>query len=483
VKGLAGALAALGLLAAGPAAAEPFSPAPWVADLDQLRDAMSLRYPNLDWAVERGMDLPATYARARSRLEAARDDYQARSALERFVKAFADGHFEIRWPAPPPPAAAAPRAEAQPPLCERLGWFEFGDNAIAPRLPGFRRLGAEGSPFTAGVVEVAGRQVGVLRVPLFEPQGFPALCDRLLAEAKLTPQSPCDETCQQKLSLKADVMFGEELRRQLAAVAAARPDVLLVDLADNGGGNDSALLLAKLVTDKPLRRPRAAFIRVPEITEELQARWTDVHAAAAAAKGPERAALQRFDAALARARTEATVACDRSGLWRGEAVACSALVDEPAYDGPLPVTAPGAPLPDWLEIAAPYARFGPAEPIWRGPLIVLVDWNSASATELFAAMLQDAHAALIVGAPTFGAGCGHVSGAGPVTLKNSGAVVSMPDCMRFRADGTDEVAGVQPDLAIGFRIYETPKQRLELLQRKLPEAVDRALAGGDRRSP
>ncbi|HVI34123.1 S41 family peptidase [Phenylobacterium sp.] len=474
---LRGALIAAALLLSGgtAAAAQPatFDPAPWVADLDQLRDAMTARYPNLEWAAARGMDLPAAYSRARARLGRARNDYEARRALDRFVEGFRDGHLELRWPRP---AASQGQAPAEPALCERLDYFDPDTPGIAPQLPGFRRVGAADALFTAGVVESAGRRVGVLQVPLFSYQGLPALCDRLIAQARLTPQSPCDDACRARLQTLAEGAFVQGLREQLEAVAAERPDVLLVDVAGNGGGDDSSVVLAKLVTDRPVRRPPAGLIRAEATAKELADRLAEAETGLRRSRGAERSALARFAAALQAAQAEARVPCDRGPLWRGEPIACTAIVMEPVYEGPLP--GPGAPRPDWVSVAAPQARFPAVEPVWRGPLLVLVDEGSGSSSELFAAMLQDAGAAVIVGAHTGGAGCGHMTSAGPVRLRNSGAQVTMPDCLRLRADGTNEVAGVDPDAPVGFLAGDTQRRRVELLAAALPHAV--AAAAGRR---
>ena len=472
---LRGALIAAALLLGGaPAEAQPaaFDPAPWQADLDQLRDAMTERYPNLEWAAARGMDLPAAYSRARARLGRARSEYEARRALDRFVEAFRDGHLELRWPRPAGPSSDA--AAAAPPLCDRLDYFDPEAPGIAPRLPGFRKVGAPDALFTAGVVEAAGRRVGLLQVPLFSHQGLPALCDRLLMQAKLTPDSPCDEACATRLRTLAEAAFVDGLRTQLEAVAAERPDVLLVDVAGNGGGDDSSVVLAKLVTDKPVRRPPAGLIRAEATAKELGDRLTEVDAGLRRSRGAERAALARFGAALRNAQAAARVPCDRAPLWRGEPIACTAIVMEPVYEGPLP--GPGAPRPAWVSVAAPQARFPAVTPVWRGPLLVLTDEGSGSSSELFAAMLQDAGAAVIVGAHTGGAGCGHMTSAGPVRLWNSGAQVSMPDCLRLRADGTNEVAGVAPDVPVGFLAGDTDRRRVELLAAALPRAVAAAVA-------
>src|SRR5438128_1845328 len=102
---------AISLLAWGTAAADARTEG-WVADLDQLRDALTARFANLEWQAERGLDLPAVYNQARRRLEAAQDEAGARRAIERFLQRFADGHLDVRWPvaaiAPSPAAPAAP---------------------------------------------------------------------------------------------------------------------------------------------------------------------------------------------------------------------------------------------------------------------------------------------------------------------------------------------------------------------------------------
>jgi C-terminal processing protease CtpA/Prc len=90
---------------------------------------------------------------------------------------------------------------------------------------------------------------------------------------------------------------------------------------------------------------------------------------------------------------------------------------------------------------------------------------------LFAAMLKDNGAATLIGTPTYGSGCGHMNGGVWVTLENSGGRVSLPDCARFRADGTNEVTGIVPDVLVPWRgldsRYQRAKKTLQILEQTI----------------
>ncbi|WP_170319550.1 S41 family peptidase [Polyangium spumosum] len=115
--------------------------------------------------------------------------------------------------------------------------------------------------------------------------------------------------------------------------------------------------------------------------------------------------------------------CDRAPLWRGEKV-CSIFSDTP-------------------ETTTLEGRGA-----WKGPLFVLTDRGTGSASEDFVAWFKDNGAATILGARTAGAGCGYVNGGGRFALREIGFDVHMPNCARFRADGTNEVEGITPDISL-----------------------------------
>ena len=63
--------------------------------------------------------------------------------------------------------------------------------------------------------------------------------------------------------------------------------------------------------------------------------------------------------------------------------------------------------------------------------------------------------------------------------KNCGGVLELPDCVRFRSDGSDEVMGVQPDVLVGLRREDGGHRRALLVTAKLPEVLERAMASAN----
>lgn len=172
------------------------------------------------------------------------------------------------------------------------------------------------------------------------------------------------------------------------------------------------------------------------------------------------------------AKREAERRCPPRGdpacSWLGEAGYATGLV------GRLPAGAFGD--AEWGPWVFNPAQYPYREGAWHGPVLVLTDQETWSAAEQFAALLQDNRAALVVGARTGGAGCGHTWGGTPTRLPNSGATLKLPDCARLRADGSNEVRGIIPDLILPWRANDGRAFRARLLEAALPEAGRRARA-------
>jgi hypothetical protein len=452
---------ALAILA-GTAPAHAYDAGAWRTDFVQLRKELAAAYANLDWAVEaRRMDLPALSARTEAQLAQAASDDEARRILERFLAEFGDGHLGIDWP-PPEPPAPPPSSPAPAPArsCADLGYRAWRDKGMDFGAAGnYEPLAGEASAsFPAGILTTPkGAQLGILRIPLFMDAAYPEICEKLHS-----PAAACDDECARRLSDEVNRRMSRTLATQLAGLAGKRVDAIVIDITGNGGGSDWAEAAARIVTAPGMAAPRMSFIRHPHWVRELGLRLRDVEADLQRGDLSEelRASLLAARATLAEAKRIAAEPCDRAAVWRGE-IACP-LVGPPMLRSTGALGAPPrASLAGLQSDHALYmlSRYEFTEGVYRGPLAVLVNGGTASAAELFAATLQDNRRATIIGTPTYGSGCGYTSGGIAIRLPRSGARVKLPDCVRYRADGTNEVEGVEPDVLVPWRVGLSPHQR------------------------
>lgn len=450
-------------LAAAPALA--FDREAWLKDFAQLKAELAAAYANLDWAVEsRRMDLPGLADRVEGLLAKAESDGEARRLFESFLAKFGDGHLRIRWPKPEAPAGAAPAgdpAQTAARSCADLGYRRPRDEGLDfSALPRYRKLATpESASFPAGVLEtVGGKRLGIVRIALLMEGAFPEVCEQVHPAP-----APCDGKCEARIESEVGRRIGAALAAQLAALEKRGVHAIAVDLTANGGGSDWAEAAARIVTTPGLASPRMAFIRHPHWVEQFRMRLEDVERDLARADLPEgaRPALEKARAAIRESARVAAEPCDRNAAWEGRAT-CALVAREPAWHSTgLPETKPRF---DVSGLSADHvfyfpARYDPPEGAYRGRLAVLVDGDTASAAELFAATLQDNRRATIIGAPTFGSGCGYTGGGIAIRLANSRARLHLPDCVRLRADGTNEVEGIVPDVLVPWRAGLSRHQR------------------------
>ena len=480
---LAGILAAI-LLDAAPAPAQSpaFTPQPWLEDLAQARAAFDSKYANLEWLLtEREVDLDALFQRARVALGNARSEAEAVAIFNRLVQRIGDGHVNIEWPRrPSPPAAAtAPAARVAPAasgatregFCRARGYGPPANApGLAPTLAGYAPI-AEGDLLPAGTIPAGRGRVGLLRIAVFDPHGSTTLCADSVAALAIPVDRPCDEACDGRLITEAYRRLGLAMQDRLARLRAAGARVLVVDLTGNGGGSEWTEAAARMLSRRPLRSAPLGFVRGPH-WERL---WGGLAARlrTAAAESPaDRARLLGWAAEAEAAHAEARRNCPPRGdpgcPWLGRAGFATGLVGR----------APSGSFTgrDWAVHVFNPAQHTYRDGVWDGPVIVLTDQETWSAAEQFAALLQDNGAALILGARTGGSGCGHTWGGTPTRLTNSGATLKLPDCVRFRADGSNEVRGILPDQVLPWRANDGPGFRARMLEAALPEAIRRAEA-------
>lgn len=437
--------------------------AAWIDDFEKLKSHMAVAYANLEWTVERReLDLQTLNAQTLEALQDASSQRGARRAIERFLASFGDPHLRaerMQRPAPPRTGASNDETLLDPALSgddavDALGFRNgnLGFRLDLGSLPGFAPLPrADGNPFAAGVLTVAGgRRVGCLRIAEFGPDRYPEMGRRVWEDFRGQLQSPCGWRCQDEFWHAVSQALLEALAERVYDLRAANIDALLIDVTRNGGGTDWAGIAPRMLTAIPLECPPSGFIKHPHTTRRLEVRLErlDQVLQDPGLDATTRDLVFTGRQQLANLLQEGRAPCDRMPLWAGQRIDCSQIVRTSgcglfAY---LPPTR--TPHPEAGEILYTPLEWTYSEGVWDGPLLVLVDRHTASAAEQFVTLLQANGAALILGERTLGAGCGYTYGGVPIFLPHVQLLVRMPDCIRYRGDGENELAGIEPDIAL-----------------------------------
>jgi hypothetical protein len=462
--------------ASGRCAKAGFDPRPWLEDFDQLAAEMTAHYSGLEFAVQvRHMDLPSLRRETAAKLSQSCDDAEARQVVKKFLDSFGDGHLEVDWPASAAPKVESKQAESES-LCARLGYEKrvFKVGVDFSQLPQFGTVGVEEAGwFPGGILRLRDdTKLGVIRIAIFSEHWFPDACEQAVRQMNLADSTKCDEKCENTIEREAGNQLTAAIVRRSAQLQAAGASAILIDITHNGGGSNWVEGPPRVLSRVPLRESRFAFIKHEHWTKQLKDQLADVESDLKNGTGPKdvlQDAAARLRAGIARTQEP----CDRSRVWTDGTLPCSLLVtDVLSNGGILPYAEPRsfASLESKTTLFHPL-RYAYTESSERLPLYVAVDGDTWSAAEYFAAVLQDNGAATIVGEVTGGAGCGYTNGGIPTTLKNSHAAVKMPDCVRLRKDGSNEVSGITPDVLVPWSKHDSSYLRAEKLFQSLLSAV------------
>jgi C-terminal processing protease CtpA/Prc len=333
------------------------------------------------------------------------------------------------------------------------------------------------SAFRAGLVAWNGARVGLVRIKNFSMRQYPSECERTWSTSPKHARSDAKFD-----DLVTDAWF-TTLAAQLRRFRTERVDILLVDVGSNSGGNDSGEWTPRLLTPKAVRSARLLMSAAPV----AQTYFDEQIAAIKTAQGSDstaglQAKAQQSLAFFAAASADlANRHCDMSWVWQEQRAfdpqGCSRLIDAGFASGAVAEMAPSS-YRDRRAAAKIYwpATVDPWRGAWTGRVYVLTNATSYSAAEMFAAVMQDNAIAKIVGVRTGGDGCGFMEDTPPVVLPHSHLRFRMPNCVRLRADGSSEVAGIAPDLPIAAIDGESPRARAARL---LSTVVGDAKSSGD----
>lgn len=477
-----------------PACTQSFDRDAWLRDYAALKQALEKHYSNLAWfaSPESGVDLPALDRRTLAALKDARSDEDARSAILEFVRGFHDGHFS-QLPAVAAALKAKPARLADPTYsrqdsaggCAALGYAPDGDASFSARfesLPGFRLLAdGVGQPFRAGILTAGDPAVklAILRIPSFEEANNPSVC----VDAWQLPDvwSQDGKLIRRKLRETAEQNWYGAMAALLRKFKTEGAAAVLVDIGNNSGGDDSGDIAARLFTALPVHSAPLWMAQDQDASTKYFDEQLDALRDALKIDPANRDATQALAAFTSKKEKLAQPDCPMDWVWRErrswKSETCRRLIEAGSAGGPLAYLPPHAGLD--LRVAQALHWPAQAEPLWgawTGPLYVLTNNRTYSAAEMFAAVLQNNRAAKIVGVATGGDGCGFMNTPDPVVLPSSGLRFRVPNCVRLRADGTDEVAGVKPDIPILQAEGENARARAMRIFDELAADVKRSAA-------
>ena len=319
-------------------------------------------------------------------------------------------------------------------------------------LPGVQLL-SDGldSVFRIGLVETGGRKIGLVRLQMFRDRAFPQACRRAWAALRQAGTPITREA----VSEAAGTLWLAELAAQLNMLKTAGAQAVVVDVGANGGGDDSGDWIPRLFGTRPIASARLLIVDAPAGVPYLDEQIGDLTEALQSA--PTQKAKTDLDTALSsfKSRKAAIGAspCDLSWVWHERRtwreLGCRRVIDAGYADGPLPGLPAHAYGDPKTERALAWSTavqdlYG----AWPGPAYVLTDRRTFSSAEMFAATMQDNGVAKVIGTRTGGDGCGFMGEGAPLLLARSRLRFRVPNCIRLRADGTDEVAGITPDLPV-----------------------------------
>ena len=208
----------------------------------------------------------------------------------------------------------------------------------------------------------------------------------------------------------------------LEKVRKSKINALVVDLTNNGGGTNWVQRVTALLTKEKIICERRGFVKHSLHIKNFKELLEDV-------KRNSPNDQKRISAMEENIETASEV-CDLTPIWTKKSYKpnCS-LVGYRKDD------------------TCNYEKLKfPGKTKYDGKLFLLVNGKTSSAAEDMVARHLDSKTARVIGSRTHGSGCGYMNGGIQYKLPNSKLDVKVPDCIRERANGTNEVVGIDPNI-------------------------------------
>lgn len=469
------------LLFAAVASAFGQSTEDWLRDYSAMKKYMAEAYANFEWARTK-IDLVELDRKTIAGLKEAKSQADAQKVFAEFLRAFHDGHLQVRKPSDnnaDNESKVIPKGATGEQACSVIGVnprpkrFSLGFQ-IAPE---FTVVGAENDPFPAGIFNFGnGKTIAIIAIPLFSPDAYPGNCTAAWETFRTSLDRDCDDECIDRFRSEAEKRLTEKFVSQVRELAAKKPTALVVDIALNGGGSDWVSVIAKALSPVELTPPTLRFIRHPHWVKILESQLADVNGDLSRKDLTKMQKSILIDAKrkLTEYVADARTPCDLGYFWTDKVTkpTCERLSSTRLVGGLAgkidPKTVANLKSRNSLTSAEPYEF---EKGIFSGKILILTDDRTASASEMFVSMLQRAKVATTIGSKTFGAGCGYVDGGTQYFLPVSKLQLRMPDCARFRADGVNEVEGIEPDVKL-FDPWEPAPAKLKKVVEYLSKVGD-----------
>lgn len=440
----------------------PFDRQAWLEDLVELKKFMAIGYANFDWMIETGrVDAAQLEAEVKAHLQDARSDTEALIALKNFIAAFDDPHLKIELNAESKSsdeATVLDRSMTGDQACAALGFKSKPKDFTFPtkREVGFDVATSAAESFPYGTLEVGSRKVGVVRIASFLETHYSVLCARSWERLKKTVRATCDSKCQERYIVEyVENGLLTEFHDVLENLKKRQIEGLLLDVTGNGGGTDWEAGIARMITPRKLVCGSRGFIKHDHHAKRLIEHRAEVLKDLKASKSKSQAALKSKLKEIEDDLAAIAQHCDRSDIWSDPQLAttCPLVVKRQELD------------------CSPDSSYCFKVGVYRGPLFILANSRSSSATEDLIARHKDSGAALVIGERTNGAGCGYINGGISTVLPHSKLKVRVPDCVRLLTSGENEVGGIAPDIEMNMKNMAS-----EAFVRTLAATISDALA-------